>query len=270
MNAITINNFEDIPPDFDRNLLLFALKCFGPLSENIDFTDSNGQSIVLISKERDYIFQHYKNNNTFHSIISIMQTLKSNSFCNYILHHFTIHFNIFHYITGYYEKIIDNDPSAHVKNLNIIKWEKIEPINPIKRGAKTSNFLVVNINKLLFDIGQALYGLHHNNIFHRDCTVDNIGINSKQNFMLYDFDFSCKSSIFNRKQLIDEDYRMLLRSLKMYIEDKEIIGFLEDIISYKDQMLFRLATVLMEENKHDNMHITLEYLSKQKIRDTHC
>ncbi len=141
----------------------------------------------------------------------------------------------------------------------IIKWEKVRPISPIKLGIlSTAKLIHVNVYKMLYDIGSCLQRLHEAGFVHGDPSVDNMGINDKGNFILFDFDFASRITFFNKSSL---DYYKLKRSLLFYlnelkddveVQNEDIVSKVNEIISAEDRLVEML--ILEIERKFNISH----------------
>jgi len=69
---------------------------------------------------------------------------------------------------------------------HVIIWKKIRTLNTMNNLA---NFIIRNIEKLMWDIMSSLTVIHDAGVIHGDATIDNIGIYNG-NFVLFDFDSS--------------------------------------------------------------------------------
>lgn len=71
---------------------------------------------------------------------------------------------------------------------DVLEWQKIIPLNTIKEKGKINSIITSNFLKFCWDVNKSLYALNKAGFTHDDCCVDNIGINDKGNFCLFDFD----------------------------------------------------------------------------------
>jgi hypothetical protein len=179
---------------------------------------SNACSAVLESKENPDVYQYFCNRAIVNKICTMMQTilvspeirmnivLRSGFGPNKVTHLDTnILYNIFDYISPFRHCIPDD---------HIVVWGRISTLNSMpmeERGV----FVSLNLPKLLWDIGKALYGLHSHNIVHNDCVIDNIGIHNG-NFTLFDFDGSQPPTIDKE---LSTDIVRLFDSIKFYLPD---------------------------------------------------
>lgn len=93
---------------------------------------------------------------------------------------------------------------------NIIIWKLL---TPIKKLVDMKSYIEKNFKKFETDIKKALKWLHKNGYLHRDCTLDNIGIDKHGNFNLFDFDSIKYSENLEQFQKLS-DYCTLNKSLK--------------------------------------------------------
>jgi len=114
------------------------------------------------------------------------------------------------YLTeDYIVKLIERDENTFV-------WNKITALNSIPESDK-SEYVKNNLWKLLWDIGKALTAIHSNGVVHRDCTIDNIGVNDKGDYCLFDFDSSRSEDI--TEEMIKNDFNMFEKSIKFHYSD---------------------------------------------------
>jgi serine/threonine protein kinase len=144
---------------------------------------SNGSSKVLVCNTEAY--QYFERNSVAKRIYAIISSLGNKCIYNCKLGTFyprkiifsaTVEYDISDYIVPIRRTNFEE---------NLLIWEKVKPLSEI---TNISNFIETNIIKLLWDIGKSLYGLHSKGWVHNDCRIDNIGISTTGNFILYDFD----------------------------------------------------------------------------------
>jgi len=160
-----------------------------------------------------------------------------------------------------YEKTINIKPfeyiapfNFYVNNLNLICWKKINTINSIKKDDKRKNFIIQNLEKLLYDISKALTVLHQKGKVHGDCRLDNIGF--LNNFMLFDFD-----SMVNVTQLeknYDYDYKTFLQSIEFHADLK-----IENINSIGSAILYAKKNKNMTYEQAHNYLETLNIITDE-------
>jgi len=101
---------------------------------------------------------------------------------------------------------------------NILAWENHLCLNTLSNEV-LKQLIIDNLPKFLWDIGSALHGLHVNNIAHGDCSIDNIAIRDG-NFVLFDFDLSCRLKGIFDLTLKEHDFYRFINSIK-YNFDKD-------------------------------------------------
>jgi tRNA A-37 threonylcarbamoyl transferase component Bud32 len=119
----------------------------------------------------------------------------------------------------YISRLVKSYPS-----LNIIEWEKVTLLNGMEEKSR-NKFIKKNIFKIYWDISKALFGIHSRGIIHGDPVLDNIGINQKGNFMLYDFD----GTKFSNEIVLD--YNKFNTSIENIVGKKHpIVPVMKDVI----------------------------------------
>jgi tRNA A-37 threonylcarbamoyl transferase component Bud32 len=99
-------------------------------------------------------------------------------------------------------RILDCDES-----LKIIKYERLKTISNLES--------YLDIKNILLDISIALYNIHKSGYYHGDVSVHNIGLNSKDKYVLYDFENSGKlpDNIMEKTEKQYKDVEMFLENL---------------------------------------------------------
>lgn len=171
---------------------------------DLEVKTSNCTSFVFIMSDTDKVYQYFCSGMTFSRI--------ADTICN--INRFYIEYVDYIYNLGDFIVNI----KGLIKEERIIKWNKIVTLNSFPRD-KLVELIDKNLIKLLWDISKALYGLHANEIVHRDTRIDNIGIHNG-NFILFDFDGSINSSTAS---IMKKDQFDLFQSIQFYIGDKMVI-----------------------------------------------
>lgn len=227
----------NISSQFRNHIFLRLLNSFEDDYQNIQCLESNGSSIVLYKEDSYFVLQYYLNKRICEKI-SNMFLLDDKPLISYIVSNsFILSIHLFDHIPKLYG-IIDT---------NTIKWEKIQPLHLMYKNISISkdieNFLAINWLKFLFDIGKALYGLHKYGYTHGDPSIDNIGINMKGNFVLFDYDSANdKASL----ECMNLDYYKLSRSIKIYVSESSLLEKLLSMISFNDKMISELIDFVKE------------------------
>jgi serine/threonine protein kinase len=213
-------------------------------SKDYNTTSSNGNSIVYISLTDSNVYQYFKYTQVVSSIKNMMQKFKQNSKVtrgiklkkgfgpgSIVYLDTVITYNIFDYVSRYIST-----------NGHTITWEKLKPLNSIPN---VKLFVIKNLYKILWDVEQALYAIHKRGYVHNDCRIDNIGINKKGNFTLFDFDGSVK--IGERHIYPDKDFKNLRESINfvtdLKVGNENILDMIvkNEGVSYKESLLLVLV-----------------------------
>lgn len=184
----TKHRFQNILNDGEitKELLDIVIEKMGHI-EDLEIKSSSGSSFVFISSNKDNVFQYFISSKIEKKIFDIFSKLLNNKDINIKFYDeedeiIKIQYDLLQYIC----KFIYHFPSPE----NIIVWKKHICLNSFPKH-KIVEIINNNIFKLMWDIGKCIYGLHKNNIIHKDVRIDNIGIdNTMNNFILFDFDGS--------------------------------------------------------------------------------
>ena len=146
---------------------------------------SNGNSVVLIGKTR--VFQIFRYAESAQKIIKILDELRENP------------------------ETFESFPlcSQKSENNNVVIWNKLVPLNSFSDVGELPR---KNPNKLQHDIKRALGYLHSLGYAHRDCDLDNVGVNKNGQFCLFDFDLVTKA----RKETMEYDFEILKQSMNRH------------------------------------------------------
>ena len=189
------------------------------------FSSSSSKSLIFLTKNNAYKLMDH---------IKIDSELKYSSDCNKLIEYnkeaLPLKINCEEFFTICIKDILINP------DINIIKYEKLKQAKPPKKLKK--------ILILLFQMAIALKQIHKNGYKHSDVYLSNIGLRSKNEYVLYDFELAKK---------LDDKYF----NEEMY---KDVEMFLEDLIRiYTENNL--------EENKTLIENI-LEYLKNKYVHDS--
>ena len=212
---MSINHiFQSILDDGEitKDVLDKVLSKMGEIKD-LDIKSSSGSSFVFISTELENVFQYFINSRIEKNIMTILLKLFNNKYIETKLHDekeeiIEIKYDLLEYISIF----VYNIPEPY----NIIVWKKHICFNSFPKQ-KRIEIINNNIFKLMWDIGKCIYGLHQNNIIHKDVRLDNIGINNTMDkFILFDFDGSnIMSSLFK----YNVDVYDFLKSIKHNSDD---------------------------------------------------
>lgn len=144
---------------------------------------SNGSSVVLFSKPSlNLVFQTFDSHATFEKVHSIASKLDSQHFAT----------------------VQPSQLQVELSKFSTMIWKKITPLHSLKN---MQEYVIQNFDKFEYDMKFALDCLHEIGYIHNDCSLDNIGIDENEQFILYDFDASKKSAH------VELDHNTLNRSL---------------------------------------------------------
>lgn len=235
--------------EIDLNILNKIIKYVGEV-KTLEYKSSNGLSFVFISEEKKDVFQYYVSQNVCYKIIKIFDAILTESLINKKIYFNKSVFNLNFNLSNYLSYLVDVKQED-----NIIIWEKHVCLNSFSKESLT-NILVNNITKFLWDISQALYGLHCHSILHGDARIDNIGIRN-DTFILFDFDGSNMGNEISsfKKDNWDllnslefnvgkENWKMILKN-NPYISDCDYI--LNDMLSFLGKKESKYIQTVVEE-----------------------
>jgi len=205
--------------------------------EHIQLTSSSGSSVVLLFKDRSHpvVYQYYRSQKTYEEIIKMQHSLKNNS--NQSLSINARH-QLKYDINDYTVTMVNSFPT-----LQTIVWERIVPLHDVP-----SQTVKQHINRLFWDLGKALNGLHTVGYSHGDSRYDNIGLKNGK-FVLFDYNLSTLEGDY------DHDYELLADSLKFNLDiagvprSSRLYGLLLGKICIKMQMTTDQMIDLFENNK---------------------
>ncbi len=199
---------------------------------NFNILESNGQSFVVISDSVNEVIQYYVNYERYNRVISAYTCGEDN--INIVLYKdcYSKPVHIDYKFIDYLPKLIYH--CAQMNNYSYVVWEKIFSLNSFTSG-ELKPFIVKNFTKLVWDISKALEYFHRNNFLHGDPTIDNIGINSKGNFILFDFDASNKTLASYENSYTD--YRKFFKSIAFHLDDRDIENYILEN-EYKPRIMF--------------------------------
>lgn len=185
-----MEDFDDILPQ-DGKFCSEILKAINEMEEKGEFVPeyspkvSNGNSVVLIGKTK--VFQIFRYSESAQKITKIIDVLSSNPDS----------FECFPIC------------SQRSRNNNVVIWTKLIPLNSFKDVGEEPR---KEREKFKKDVERALSCLHSLGYAHRDCDLDNIGINDKGQFCLFDFDLVTKA----RVETIQYDFEILKESMERH------------------------------------------------------
>jgi RIO-like serine/threonine protein kinase len=127
------------------------------------------------------------------------------------------------------------------KNPSILVYEKIKPLKGIGPNGLLGS--MDNMIKLVCNISEALYDIHTKGYIHGDVAIGNIGLDSKNNYILFDFEDTIKTNSPEKRY----------KDVEMFLEDL--------IIQYKDYQDIKLVLInILEELR--SRHTTREKMVK--------
>ena len=237
---------EEVPKEIQKKLLFIAnlerkIKSYRNIT-------SSGGSIILVSNDISYIVQYYRSKRVVENIFIIFINILSNPVRTM---KFVIRSGFGPGSIKYMDRTLGYDLTDYlvkfefyVRTDKIIAWKKIFTLNSLSEDEK-KEFIRINLFKIIWDIGKALYGLHVMNIIHNDARIDNVGIQNGK-FVLFDFDGSGEPEIKNK-----------------YFKD--------DFKDFKNSIIFNIDNDIDLSwfgNNTTNINLTLfKYLSNKRIQD---
>lgn len=173
-----------VPEYFSNTIAELMLELSIPV-ENTRFGVSNGNSCAVIPKDSAVVYHFYRYKETFDNIIRFCHVIED---CPYLV------------------KI-----NSVIPERQCIIFDKLTPINVLypnmnRRGKDISDlqvYITENRAKLKEQIGAALVCIAEKGWQHNDVSLDNIGLDSSGNFILFDFDGA------RQPANLDEDIRTL-------------------------------------------------------------
>lgn len=239
--------------DIDKDIFFKVLKKLGDV-KSIEVKSSNGSSFVILSDEKENVYQIFKYDKIAKKIFNIFNYLSKNKYhkikfeCN-----FMYEYNLFDYLANLVSYIPENT----------IAWKKHICLNSFDKE-KIKEIICNNITKLLWDIGICLYILHNIGVRHGDARIDNIGI-SNNKFILFDYD---GSEMINDIYKNYKDLSDFIKSIKFNSDNKwksivkyipldspSLYDFLDDIIYTEHKRSGKSYIEIF--NKLNNMNINI-------------
>jgi len=173
--------------------VLNVLSTITDLNKNIKFYSSNGMSVVIVNNKSAY--QVYFKEFTYNKVKNYSNLLKE---CN--------------------ETYSLIKPIKYLDNLKTIVWPRIRPFN-IMNIDEQYNLLTKNKNKLFNSIQTALKTLELKGMSHGDSRLDNIGITTDNNIVLFDYDGSSMRPDYNEDLCkFQKSYTFNLSTIKEQIK----------------------------------------------------
>jgi len=209
------HKFQQIIDDGEvsQDMLDLVLKKMGDI-DNLSVTSSNGMSFVFISKEKDNVYQYFKNDIKPKKIFNIIYYISKNKTINIL--NIDNNYDIFANIAEFVSYIPEN----------IIVWKKHKCLNEFN-SEKIEEIISENIYKLLWDIGKCLYAFDKINLIHGDARIDNIGIINDK-FILFDFD----NTSFSNKESYNKDIYDFITSIKFNLGKKSKEVFIPEFSTH--------------------------------------
>ncbi len=233
-NKIDEVSITDKNKDKLFEIIKIFIMCYNPLDFNI--LESNGQSFVLISEGVADVVQYYINFDRYNRVISAYGCGEKANI-NIALYDMFDRFDnkpviIDYSCLDYLPKMIYH--CSHVDKYSYVVWEKLTTLNSFEPD-KLKSFIIKNFKKLLWDITKALEYFHRHAFLHGDPSLDNIGINSQGNFVLYDFDASISTNHLYENSYVD--YKKFFKSIAYHLDDKTYENYLSER-EYSPKIMF--------------------------------
>lgn len=209
------HKFQEIIDDGEvsQDMLDLVLKKMGDI-DNLSVTSSNGMSFVFISKEKDNVYQYFKNHISPKKIFNIIYYISKNRYISILE------------IDDKYDLFVNIAEFISYIPQNIIVWKKHKCLNEFDSD-KLQEIISNNIYKLLWDIGKCLYAFNKINLIHGDARIDNIGI-SNNKFILFDFD----NTSFLTEESYNKDIYDFITSIKFNLGKKANEVFIPQFSSH--------------------------------------
>jgi tRNA A-37 threonylcarbamoyl transferase component Bud32 len=238
------HKFQQIIDDGEvsQDILDLVLKKMGDI-EDLHVTSSNGMSFVFISKEKDNVYQYFKNDIKPKKIFNIIYYVSKNRTIT-ILN-----------IDNNYDLFVNIAEFVSYIPQNIIVWKKHKCLNEFN-SEKIEEIISENIFKLLWDIGKCLYAFDKINLIHGDARIDNIGI-ANNKFILFDFD----NTSFSNKESYNKDIHDFITSIKFNLGKKANEVFIPQFSSHYNflyQIINKIHLKYDQRLDYDDIIYTLD------------
>ena len=180
---MNIINRIDLPTYLNKQDFFSTVDCVSKRFDIVDVKISNGMSIVLICNNRLSntltVFQYFISKATLSRIKNLFDIINSSKHIRLPDSRYIFKYKATDFLVPYISS-----------SNNLINWKYVLPLNDIPTES-LKNIITDNIQKLVWDIGLALYSLYALGISHRDARIDNIGLDLvRKCFVLFDFDGS--------------------------------------------------------------------------------
>lgn len=170
------------------------------------FASSNGMSCVIVPRDGPVVYQLYRSRETFDKIVAFCREIQlncetsGNPACKFLVKH-----------------------RAIIDKYNCIVFDKILPLNGqfsamlhLREDIKPFQaFISARIGKIREQIGAAVDFIASLGFAHGDVKLDNIGIDSDGDFVLFDYDG------LSRKDGHEEDLDSLEKSIRYWLSERK-------------------------------------------------